>query len=183
MSTHTHTHSSCWYYMSEPASPQCVKPAEVTLWLTADIRLPHSAAGDTWSHLNGPFLSSGQYCYCNSDEKRERSEGSRDEGVLLRRDEDGQDRERALERSRGTAQVGCFRDKVMEEDRMRWFGHVQEGSWRIERRYMNVLKENMKLVGVKEKDAEGDSLWRPLTGTAERRRAVISGSIRKRAFF
>lgn len=39
---------------------------------------------------------------------------------------------------------------------------------RPKRRFMDEVKEDMKLVGVREEGADG-SLWRPLTGTAERK--------------
>ncbi|KAI5086621.1 hypothetical protein C0J45_23316, partial [Silurus meridionalis] len=71
---------------------------------------------------------------------------------------------------RGTAHVGCFGDKVREV-RLRWFGHVQRRDMnyigtrmlrmeppgrrkrgRPRRRIMDVVKEDMQVVGVKEAD-------------------------------
>ncbi|KAF7669562.1 hypothetical protein LDENG_00173740 [Lucifuga dentata] len=64
------------------------------------------------------------------------------------------------EHIRGTAHVRYFGDKVREA-RLRWFGHVQRRDSehigrrmlrprrRPKRRLMDVVKEDMKLVGVK----------------------------------
>ena len=78
---------------------------------------------------------------------------------------------------------------------MRWFGHVQRRNseyidrrmmkleapgrrsrGRPKRRFMDAVKEDMSLVGVREEDAEDsqmeadDLLWQPLKGKAERKR-------------
>ncbi|KAF7697762.1 hypothetical protein HF521_004272, partial [Silurus meridionalis] len=79
---------------------------------------------------------------------------------------------------RGTAHVGCFGDKVREV-RLRWFGHVQRRDMgyisrrmlrmeppgrrkrgRPRRRFMDVVKEDMQAVGVKEADVEDRGVWR-----------------------
>ncbi|MCJ8749155.1 hypothetical protein PDJAM_G00173060 [Pangasius djambal] len=79
---------------------------------------------------------------------------------------------------RGTAHVGCLGDKVREA-RLRWFGHVQrrESEYigrrmldmelpgrrrrgRPKRRYMDVINEDMKLVGASVEDAEDRDRWR-----------------------
>ena len=79
---------------------------------------------------------------------------------------------------RGTAHVRCFGDKVREA-RLRWFGHVQRRNCeyisrrmlrlelpgrrsrgRPKRRFMDVVREDMKLVGVREEDAEDRVRWR-----------------------
>ncbi|KAF7655665.1 hypothetical protein LDENG_00052730 [Lucifuga dentata] len=81
---------------------------------------------------------------------------------------------------RGTAHVRCFGDKVREA-RLRWFGHVQRRDsehigrrmlrlelpgrrprGRPKRRFMDVVKEDMKLVGVREEEAEDRVRWRQL---------------------
>ncbi|KAF7667879.1 hypothetical protein LDENG_00044320 [Lucifuga dentata] len=81
---------------------------------------------------------------------------------------------------RGTAHVRCFGDKVREA-RLRWFGHVQRrDSERIgrrmlklelpgrrprgrpKRRFMDVVKEDMKLAGVREEEAEDRVRWRQM---------------------
>ncbi|KAI5086740.1 hypothetical protein C0J45_2291, partial [Silurus meridionalis] len=79
---------------------------------------------------------------------------------------------------RGTAHVGCFGDKVREA-RLRWFGHVQRRDMnyigrrmlkmeppgrrkrgRPKRRFMDVVREDMQVVGVKEADVEDRVVWR-----------------------
>ncbi|MCI4393356.1 hypothetical protein PGIGA_G00156440 [Pangasianodon gigas] len=79
---------------------------------------------------------------------------------------------------RGTAHVGRLEDKVREA-RLRWFGHVQrrESEYigrrmldmelpgrrrrgRPKRRYMEVINEDMKLVGASVEDAEDRDRWR-----------------------
>lgn len=81
---------------------------------------------------------------------------------------------------RGTAHVGCFGKKVREA-RLRWFGHVQRRDseyigrkmlkmelpgrrhrGRPKRRYMDAIKEDMKLVGGSEKDIEDRVRWRQM---------------------
>ncbi|KAK3513397.1 hypothetical protein QTP70_014223 [Hemibagrus guttatus] len=81
---------------------------------------------------------------------------------------------------RGTAHVGRLGDKV-REDRLRWFGHVQrrESEYigrrmldmklpgrrqrgRPKRRYMDVINEDMKLVGASVEDAEDRDRWREM---------------------
>ncbi|KAI5087037.1 hypothetical protein C0J45_24418, partial [Silurus meridionalis] len=78
----------------------------------------------------------------------------------------------------GTAHVGCFGDKVREA-RLRWFGHVQRRDMnyigrrmlgmeppgrrkrgRPRRRFMDVVREDMQVVGVKEADVEDRVVWR-----------------------
>ncbi|KAI5085738.1 hypothetical protein C0J45_24215, partial [Silurus meridionalis] len=82
---------------------------------------------------------------------------------------------------RGTAHVGCFGDTVREA-RLRWFGHVQRRDinyigrrmlrmelpgrrkrGRPKRRFMDVVREDMQVVGVKEADVED----RVLNGTLD----------------
>ncbi|MCJ8744561.1 hypothetical protein PDJAM_G00120230 [Pangasius djambal] len=79
---------------------------------------------------------------------------------------------------RGTAHVGRLGDRVREA-RLRWFGHVQrrESEYigrrmldmelpgrrrrgRPKRRYMEVINEDMKLVGASVEDAEDRDRWR-----------------------
>ncbi|MCJ8740102.1 hypothetical protein PDJAM_G00054950 [Pangasius djambal] len=79
---------------------------------------------------------------------------------------------------RGTAHVGRLGDKVREA-RLRWFGHVQKREseyigrrmldmelpgrrrrGRPKRRYMEVIHEDMKLVGASVEDAEDRDRWR-----------------------
>ncbi|KAI5101449.1 hypothetical protein C0J45_8652 [Silurus meridionalis] len=79
---------------------------------------------------------------------------------------------------RGTAHVGCFGDTVREA-RLRWFGHVQRRDMnyigrrmlkmeppggrkrgRPRRRFMDVVREDMQVVGVKEADVEDRVVWR-----------------------
>ncbi|KAF7658937.1 hypothetical protein LDENG_00005840 [Lucifuga dentata] len=81
---------------------------------------------------------------------------------------------------RGTAHVRCFGDKVREA-RLRWFGHVQRRDsehigrrmlrlelpgrrprGRPKRRFMDVVKEDMKLVGMREEEAEDRVRWRQM---------------------
>lgn len=81
---------------------------------------------------------------------------------------------------RGTAHVRGFGDKVREA-RLRWFGHVQRRDndyigrrmlsfelpgrrprGRPRRRFMDVVKEDMKVVGAREEDAEDRVRWRQL---------------------
>ncbi|KAK3525918.1 hypothetical protein QTP70_010973 [Hemibagrus guttatus] len=81
---------------------------------------------------------------------------------------------------RGTAHVGRLGDKV-RETRLRWFGHVQrrESEYigrrmldmelpgrrqrgRPKRRYMDGIKEDMKLVGASVEDAEDRDRWREM---------------------
>ncbi|KAK3512226.1 hypothetical protein QTP70_001101 [Hemibagrus guttatus] len=81
---------------------------------------------------------------------------------------------------RGTAHVGRLGDKVREA-RLRWFGHVQrrESEYigrrmldmklpgrrqrgRPKRRYMDVINEDMKLVGARVEDAEDRDRWREM---------------------
>ncbi|KAK3564497.1 hypothetical protein QTP86_022776 [Hemibagrus guttatus] len=81
---------------------------------------------------------------------------------------------------RGTAHVGRLGDKVREA-RLRWFGHIQrmESEYigmrmldmelpgrrqrgRPKRRYMDVINEDMKLVGASVEDAEDRDRWREM---------------------
>ncbi|KAF7649010.1 hypothetical protein LDENG_00148580 [Lucifuga dentata] len=81
---------------------------------------------------------------------------------------------------RQSAHVRCFGDKVREA-RLRWFGHVQRRDsehigrrmlrlelpgrrprGRPKRRFMDVVKEDMKLVGVREEEAEDRVRWRQM---------------------
>ena len=84
------------------------------------------------------------------------------------------------EHVRGTAHVRRFGDKVREA-RLRWFGHVQRRDseyignrmlrlelpgkrprGRPKRRFMDVVKEDMKVVGVREEDAKDRVRWRQM---------------------
>ena len=86
---------------------------------------------------------------------------------------------------RGTAHVRRFGDKVREA-RLRWFGHVQRRDseyigrrmlslelparrprGRPRRRFMDVVKEDMKVVGAREQDAEDRVRWRTLIGCGD----------------
>ncbi|KAF7710661.1 hypothetical protein HF521_009533 [Silurus meridionalis] len=79
---------------------------------------------------------------------------------------------------RGTAHVERFGDKVREA-RLRWFGHVQRSDMsyigrrmlrmeppgrrkrgRPRRRFMDVVREDMQVVGVKEANIEDRVVWR-----------------------
>ncbi|KAI5086783.1 hypothetical protein C0J45_23013, partial [Silurus meridionalis] len=79
---------------------------------------------------------------------------------------------------RGTVPVGRFGDKVREV-RLRWFGHVQRRNMgyisrrmlrmetpgrrkrgRSRSRFMDVVGEDMQVVGVKEADVEDRGVWR-----------------------
>ncbi|KAF7669317.1 hypothetical protein LDENG_00206530, partial [Lucifuga dentata] len=79
-----------------------------------------------------------------------------------------------------TAHVRCFGDKAREA-RLRWFGHVQRRDsehigrrmprlelpgrrprGRPKRKFMDVVKEDMKLVGVREEEAEDRVRWRQM---------------------
>ncbi|KAI5104704.1 hypothetical protein C0J45_6330, partial [Silurus meridionalis] len=79
---------------------------------------------------------------------------------------------------RGTTHVGRFGDKVREA-RLRWFGHVQRRDmWYIsrrmlrmetpgrrergrpKRRFMNMVREDMQVVGLKEANVEDRGEWR-----------------------
>ena len=79
---------------------------------------------------------------------------------------------------RGTAQVGSYGHKVTE-DRLRWCGHVQRRDreyigrrilrmglpgrrhrGRLKRRFKDMLREDMQIVGVIEEDAKDRDRWR-----------------------
>ncbi|KAI5621974.1 hypothetical protein C0J50_18358 [Silurus asotus] len=79
---------------------------------------------------------------------------------------------------RGTVHVGCFGDKVREA-RLGWFGHVQRRDMsyigrrmlrmeppgrrkrgRPRRRFIDMVREDMQVVGVKEADVEDRVVWR-----------------------
>lgn len=81
--------------------------------------------------------------------------------------------------------VTCSEGKPGEA-RLRWFGHVhrrdieytttrlelpgrQRPSVKPKRRFIDVVKEDMKLVGVREEDAEYRVRWRHLIGCGDRR--------------
>ena len=74
---------------------------------------------------------------------------------------------------RGTAHVRCFGEKFT----LRWFRHVQRSEYvgrrmmrlelagrrsggRPKRRFMDVVKEKLKSVGVREEDAEDGVRWK-----------------------
>ncbi|KAI5606473.1 hypothetical protein C0J50_1972, partial [Silurus asotus] len=82
---------------------------------------------------------------------------------------------------RGTAHVGRFEDKVREA-RLRWFGHVQRSNMgyirrrmlrmepperrkrgRPRRRFVDVVREDMQVVGLKEADVKDRGVWRRMT--------------------
>ncbi|KAF7711253.1 hypothetical protein C0J45_0241, partial [Silurus meridionalis] len=86
---------------------------------------------------------------------------------------------------RGTAHVLRFGDKVREV-RLRWFGHVQRRDMgyigrRIlrmappgrrkrggpRRRFMDVVREDMQVVGVQEADVEDKGVWRRMNGCGD----------------
>ncbi|KAF7653604.1 hypothetical protein LDENG_00081120, partial [Lucifuga dentata] len=61
----------------------------------------------------------------------------------------------------------------VREARLRWFGHIGRRMLRLElpgrrprgrpkRRFMDVVKEDMKLVGVREEEAEDRVRWRQM---------------------
>ncbi|KAI5095346.1 NACHT, LRR and PYD domains-containing protein 3, partial [Silurus meridionalis] len=103
----------------------------------------------------------------------------------------------SLHTLRGTAHIGCFGDKVREARLRLRFGHVQRRNMsyigrrmlRIEppgrrkrgrprRRFMDVVREDMQVVRLKEADVKDRGVWRrmircgaPLIGAAERRRS------------
>ncbi|KAI5106417.1 hypothetical protein C0J45_4114, partial [Silurus meridionalis] len=79
---------------------------------------------------------------------------------------------------RGTVHVGRFGDKVREV-RLRWFGHVQRRDMgyigrrmlrmeppgrrkrgRTRRRFLDVVRKDMQVVGLKEEDVEDRGVWR-----------------------
>ena len=78
---------------------------------------------------------------------------------------------------RWTAHVSCFGDKARKAI-LRWFGHVQRRDigrrmlrlelpgrrpkGRPKRRFMEVVKEDMKLVGVKDEQEEDRVRWRQM---------------------
>ncbi|OKP64685.1 hypothetical protein A8A03_01925 [Escherichia coli] len=81
---------------------------------------------------------------------------------------------------RGTAHVRCFGEKAREA-RLRWFGHVQRRDseyigkrmlrlelpgrrprGRPKRRFLDVVKEDMRIVGVGEEDTEDRVEWRQM---------------------
>ena len=84
------------------------------------------------------------------------------------------------EHIRGTAQVGRMSDKAREA-RLRWYGHVQRRNegyigkrmlemgipgrrrrGRPKRRFMDAVREDMRVVGATEEDAEDRTVWRRL---------------------
>lgn len=106
-------------------------------------------------------------------QKCDRAGGSRAEDVeVLFRSDEGHDIHR------GRAQVRCFGDQAREA-RLRWFGQVQRRDsdcvgkrmlrfmlperrprGRPKRRFMDLVKDDMRVVGVSEADAEDSVRWR-----------------------
>lgn len=83
---------------------------------------------------------------------------------------------------RGTVRVRCFVEKAGGV-RLRWFGQVQRGDSeyigrsmqrlevadrksrvRPKKRFMNLVKEDMKFAGVRKEDAEDRIRWRQMIG-------------------
>ena len=113
-----------------------------------------------------------------SDEKSGGGDGCgrvEDVTIFIRSDKNGQNQEWYI---RGTAQVGRFGEKTREA-RLRWYGHVlrkydgyigrrmlrmelpgKRKLGRPKRRFMDVVKEDMAEVKVKEEDVVDRSNWR-----------------------